>query len=100
MKYRKKPLIIEAFRIGIDNIPDWAMDKVTSNEITLLSPTAGKHGPFEHMNDTYCTIKTLEGTMTGDYGDYIILEPFPTSDRTCYPCKPSIFESTYELVKG
>ena len=33
-KYRKKPVIIDAFELG-DNIPDWFMDKVTSNDIIL-----------------------------------------------------------------
>ena len=35
MKYRKIPIEIEAFRLGIDFIPDWFMDKVSSNEIIL-----------------------------------------------------------------
>jgi len=28
--------------------------------------------------------------------DWIIKEPFPTGDRAFYPCKDSIFKSTYE----
>ena len=35
MKYRKKPVIIDAFRIGYDKVmPDWFMDRVTANVIT------------------------------------------------------------------
>lgn len=34
-KYRKKSVIIDAFRIGIDYIPDWFMNKVSTNEIIL-----------------------------------------------------------------
>jgi hypothetical protein len=43
---------------------------------------------------TYCDIKTLEGTMRGDYGNYII----KGVQGEIYPCKPDIFESTYEKV--
>lgn len=40
-------------------------------------------------------IKTLEGTMTASPGDYIITG----IKGEKYPCKPDIFEKTYELVK-
>ena len=78
-KYRKLPIEIEAFRIGIDYIPDWFMNKVSSNEIIL-------HGKSN------CDIKTLEGIMHANYGDYII----KGIDEEIYPCKPDIFEKTYE----
>jgi hypothetical protein len=31
-------------------------------------------------------------------GDWIIKEPFPTTDRKFYPCKRDIFEKTYESL--
>jgi hypothetical protein len=37
MEYRKKPVVIEAFRMGIDARPDWFQDKVTSNDITTYA---------------------------------------------------------------
>ena len=43
-------------------------------------------------------IKTKEGDMKADIGDYVIKEPFPTDTRKFYPCKPDIFMSTYDLV--
>jgi hypothetical protein len=43
-------------------------------------------------------IKTSEGDMKALKGDYIIKEPFDKK-RKYYPCKPDIFEYTYELVK-
>ena len=89
--YRKKPVIIEAFRLGIDYIPDWFMDKVTSNKIILH----GKSTCFDHYNDTNCDINTLEGIMHANYGDYII----KGVNGEIYPCKPDIFEKTYELYK-
>lgn len=82
MKYRKKPIVIEAVRFMIDDtLPDWFMDRVTSNTITTHS-------------DGTCDIKTIEGTMRADYGDYIILG----IKCEVYPCKPDIFEATYEKV--
>jgi len=95
-KYRKNPIVIEAFRMGIDNRPDWFQDKVTKNEIIthLVEDEIDDNNPFE-FKKTYCLIKTLEGVMRGKYGDYII----QGSEKEVYPCKPDIFEKTYELVK-
>ena len=36
--------------------------------------------------------------MKADIGDYVIKEPFSTDDRKFYPCKPDIFEKTYDLI--
>lgn len=91
-KYRKKPVVIEAFRMGIDPRPDWFQDKVSSNDIITYADKKDE-GPF-NFRKTYCDIKTLEGTMQGDYGDYII----KGVQGEIYPCKPDIFEATYEKV--
>lgn len=77
-KFRKKPVVIEAFRYLFDDRPDWFCDKVTTNEIVT-------HG-------THCDIHTLEGVMRGDVGDYII----KGVKGEIYPCKPDIFAATYE----
>lgn len=76
--FRKKPVVIQAFRYGIDYRPDWFQDKVSSNDITTF--------------DKYCIILTLEGDMKGDKGDWII----QGVKGEIYPCKPDIFEATYE----
>lgn len=82
MKYRKKPVVIEAVRYMIDNsLPDWFMDRVSNNTIVI------------HEDGT-CHIKTLKGTMKSEYGDYIILGV----NGEVYPCKTDIFEKTYEEV--
>ncbi len=86
MKYRKKPVEVEAFRIGIDYIPDWFMDKVTLKEATLSKNP--KH-------ETFAVIQTIEGVILANYGDYIIRGV----KGEIYPCKPDIFEATYELVE-
>ena len=83
MKYRKKPVVIEAVRYMIDDcLPDWFIDRVIDQIITT------------HADGT-CDIKTLEGTMRADNGDFIILGV----NGEVYPCKPDIFEKTYELVE-
>lgn len=82
-KYRKKPIEVEAVRYMIDDIlPDWFMDRVTNNTI------------ITHKDGT-CDINTLEGIMKSNTGDYIILG----INGEVYPCKPDIFEKTYEEVK-
>ena len=43
-------------------------------------------------------IETKEGVMKAFKGDWIIKEPFPTSDRDFYPCKNDIFINTYDAV--
>ena len=93
-KYRKKPVVIEAFRMGVDSRPDWFQDKVTSNEIiTHVVEGCNAGNPFEYV-PTWCEINTLEGVMKGDYEDYIIRGV----KGEIYPCKPDIFEQTYEKV--
>jgi len=82
MKYRKKPVVIEAFKFRIDNIPEWFMDKVSTNEIITT--------------ETTCMIKTLEGCMNAKKGDYII----KGVEGEIYPCKTDIFHLTYELLES
>lgn len=90
-QYIKKNVEVEAFKLGIDSMPDWFIDKVNINEIILH----GKSTLFEHYDDTNCDIKTLEGSMHANYGDYII----KGIEGEIYPCKPDIFNKTYILKK-
>lgn len=83
MKYRKKPVVVEAVRYRIDEcLPDWFMNAVTDNII------------MTHGGGT-CYIKTPEGTMKADFGDYIIRG----IQGEIYPCKPDIFKKTYVMVE-
>ena len=82
MKYRKKAVVIEAFRLGVDNMPDWFMDKVTQDDVLLHEDEFG----------LYADIHTLEGWHHASYGDYII----KGVKGELYPCKPDIFKETYE----
>lgn len=85
MKYMKRPVIIEAHRIGDDGWPDAIWEGVNRNEIILHMDVEPKH----------VTIKTLEGEMRGDFGDYII----KGVKGEFYPCKPDIFAASYELAE-
>jgi ribosomal protein L32 len=89
MQYRKKPVVIDAFMYGIEPRPDWFNDKVTSNDIITYVGT-----DMRDSSEYYCEIKTLEGVMRGNCRDYII----KGVQGEIYPCKPDIFEMTYELA--
>ncbi len=90
MKYKKKPVIIEAFQLDDRGLveEDWFWDAVSRNDI--ITHDFGKHYP----NPARCEIKTLEGIMTAKSGDYII----KGVQGEIYPCKADIFEATYEKV--
>lgn len=91
MKFRKKPVVIEAVQIDkrMDlTSPDWWAQAVQSNQVIL-------HGMGKMTRDMPSVdIPTLEGTMRGDAGDWIIRGVH----GELYPCKPDIFAATYEAV--
>lgn len=85
MKYRKKPVVIEAFQYNGSLIfwaPDWVKE-------------AHKKGVLFYRYDDEVFIKTLEGNHHVSIGDFII----KGIQGELYPCKPDIFEQTYELVE-
>lgn len=87
-KYRKKPVEIEAFKFYVDAFPDWFTDAVTENQVILRNCNYGKYS----IDEARCEIKTLEGTMVANGGDYII----KGIKGELYPCKPDVFKATYE----
>lgn len=82
MKFRKKPVVIEAFMNGLHAEPEWFKES---------SSVRREHD--EH-NDRFI-IKTLEGEMVAGFGDWII----NGVKGEIYPCKSDIFEATYEAVE-
>ena len=85
MRFRKKPVVIEAVRWKGDNkqeISDFVGDAVRF----------GMAGEGAQVTDQWLTIRTLEGDMTANIGDYVI----KGVKGEFYPCKPDIFEQTYE----
>jgi hypothetical protein len=80
-KFRKKPVVIEAVQFTGDN----------AHEVWQLCAAAEFHN---NMPGTFMLIKTLEGNMVADPGDWIIRGV----KGEFYPCKPDIFAATYETV--
>jgi len=90
MKYRKKPIEIEAIHFIDDNkeyVYHWASEIQQNINISV-----------EGDNMPCLIVPTLEGDMICSLGDYLIVEPFPTDWRKIYPCKEEIFNKTYEKV--
>jgi len=93
MKYRKIPVEIEAFKYdgdfkksdGIWCIPTWAKNAIDEGLIKIADYAEGT-----------LLIKTLEGCMTTNVGDYII----QGVNGEIYPCKADIFEKTYVEVEA
>lgn len=80
-KYRKKPAMIEAVQY---------LGKQNYREICEF---VGKELTMEYMDtEQILTIETLEGELKANKGDYII----KGVQGEFYPCKPDIFEKTYE----
>lgn len=83
MRFRKKPVEIDAVRwtgFNYDEVQSFVGDKVTSGFVS-------ERGLLVH---------TLEGTITARVGDWII----KGIQGEFYPCKPDIFEQTYEPVES
>ena len=82
MKFTRKPIVIEAFQAGVDDIPDWFMDKVTSKEVILLNE-----------EEFWCHMMRWTGSLVGiKKGDYIINGIFPFATM-----EPVLFKSAYKL---
>ena len=99
MKYRKKPVIIDAVQwTGKNNreMFDFLTQDTFKNETMEISD---KHFYIDRHNDGGLVIKTSEGDMAANIGDYVIREPFD-KDRKFYPCKEDIFLQTYEKVEN
>lgn len=83
-KFRKKPVVIEALQWtgeNIENMRAFARSSVIINN-------------REEWSKPTLQIRTLEGVMNASHGDFII----KGVNGEFYPCKPDIFEKTYELV--
>ena len=92
MKFRKKPVVIEAVQfqgfsgdngqVKLSERPNWLTSQFGHDVLFFGEPNT-------------LTIRTLEGDMKANVGDYII----KGVNNEFYPCKPDIFEKTYEPVE-
>jgi len=101
MKFRKKPVVIEAVQ--------WWPPGDSRHDPTMLSDRKGnavdppdyrqpgdlyQFSTIKGMGDDIFMLKTLEGDMRVSPGDWIITGVAGEK----YPCEPDIFEQTYEAV--
>ena len=78
-KYRKKPVVVEAIQLKAgEQRGEFAQDVID--------------GRVRYTENETILIATLEGTMEAFPGDWIIRGV----KGELYPCKPDIFEATYE----
>lgn len=84
--FRKRPVVIEARQFTTNNDDGSHIDSLTAW-------VAGQGGTATH-DGTDIYLSTLEGTMKAEVGDWII----KGVQGEFYPCKPDIFDVTYEEV--
>lgn len=87
MKYKKKPIVIEAIQFKRD-------DPESLIEIQDFMGGDELRVSYEKPDHPVIKIETLEGVMEASVGDFIIRGV----KGEYYPCKPDIFEQTYEPV--
>ena len=94
-KYRKKPVVIEAMELNGSNGEMHAVYLWVEESLGSVDPD-DVHLPGVTIDpaDGRMVIRTLEGDMKADIGDFIIRGV----NGEFYPCKPDIFEKTYETV--
>jgi hypothetical protein len=89
-KYRKRPVVIEAFQWTADenqtDDPVWIVEAIRQDKV---------HFENEGTLEVAMIVHTLEGRMKANRGDYII----KGVKGEIYPCKPDIFEATYDIVE-
>lgn len=98
-RYRKKPVEIEARQLIGSNAEIYEVYLWVERHIGSVPPPcdderngARAHGITVDPADGRFVIRTLEGDMKADRGDWIIRGV----QGEFYPCKPDIFEATYE----
>jgi len=95
MKFRKRPIVVEAWQLTSKNRasnvgwPQWLHDAWN-----LPDGAPGRVFPFEAA-PAMLAVSTLEGIMQVSLGDWII----QGVKGELYPCKPDIFEATYEIAE-
>lgn len=96
MKYRKKPVVIEAVQWTGKNHREM-FDFLTNNEKHNEPITIDGDNFYINHSEVKggLIIKTLEGKHIASIGDYII----KGVNGEFYPCKPDVFEKTYEAVE-
>lgn len=92
MKYRKKPVVVEAFLWtgDVDQLddPHWIVE--------AMGKRWGDDGSVQFAPQGWLEIMTLDGFMVACRGDYVVRGVH----GEIYPCTVDIFEATYESVES
>lgn len=108
MRFRKKPVVIDAMQMAEDTatnrkVAEWIVDhgyRALGYDDTEVDPEEVDemyvYGDYvlPEYGENFLTIPTLEGDMNASPGDWIIRG----IQGEFYPCKPDIFEQTYEAI--
>lgn len=96
MRYRKKPVEIEA--VKLENNKQSIINAIEFvYNVGMETSVLGMDFEINKVRlDGGLVINTLEGNMLASFGDYII----KGIAGEFYPCKPDIFIETYEPVEG
>ncbi len=87
--FRKKPVVVHAYRMispNPESPPHWLLNAITAGTVRTVSSSS--------FPTTVAEIATLEGLMLVNDGDWII----QGVKNELYPCKPDIFDATYDKV--
>ena len=90
MKFRKKPVVVEAEQFNGSADEAGRIARWCGGATAYVGGNSKRKTPARYVID----IMTLEGTMRAESGDWII----QGVKGEFYPCKPDIFEATYEPV--
>ena len=91
MKYRKKPVVIEAIRWTGENREEI---RTFCTHGVFFTPT--RQDTEGHTTKWMLLIDSLLGIMYAETGDYIIKDV----NGEFYPCKPDVFAKTYERAEA
>lgn len=97
MRYRKKPVVVDAVQLQPSQKSIREVLEFMGQEINTSTRVASDKF-YEYCNIVIADglkINTLEGVITASMGDYII----KGVQGEFYPCKPGIFNETYEKVE-
>ena len=86
MKARKKPVVVEVMQLKMCSARSYRKCKEFVGDSWI---------DYGEMNNWVPGIRTLEGVMEISNNDFII----KGVDGEFYPCKPDIFEKTYEVIE-
>ena len=96
-KYRKKPVVIDAWKLNLQDTNGVIRlyEMVNNVDLSTVHMVASTYVKDLVKDKGGLPIPTLEGVMLASDGDYII----KGVNGEYYPCKPDLFEKTYDALE-